>query len=128
MKKKSPLRVPVTSGLKDLYAMDMHAAYQAACSGQFTVVSFGRLAAAISVVRSSLEEHQTKLPHAIETLDAAIETLLAIRRKGDETDVWEITESERPSILGGINMAEQCIGTLDVALLSQTAAKLLQSV
>ena len=108
--------------------MDMHAAYQAACSGQFTVVSFGRLAAAISVVRSSLEEHQTKLPHAIETLDAAIETLLAIRRKGDETDVWEITESERPSILGGINMAEQCIGTLDVALLSQTAAKLLQSV
>jgi len=108
--------------------MDMHAAYQAACLGQFNVVAFGRLAAAISVVRASLEEHQTKLPLAIETLDAAIETLLAVRRKGDETEVWEITESERPIVLNGIDMAEQCIGTLDVALLSQTALKLLENV
>lgn len=108
--------------------MDMHAAYQAACSGQFNVVAFGRLAAAISVVRSALEEHQTKLPFAIETLDATIETLQVVRSKGDETAVWEITESERPSILSGIEMAEQCIGTLDVALLAQTAVKLLQSV
>ena len=128
MKKKSPLRVPVTSGLKDIYAMDMHAAYQAACAGQFSVVAFGRLAAALSVVRSSLEEHQTRLPLAIETLDSAIETLLAVRKKGDETGLWEITASERPSVLNGIEMAEQCIGTLDVALLAQTAAKLLQNV
>lgn len=108
--------------------MDMHAAYQAACAGQFSVVAFGRLAAAISVVRSALEEHQTKLPFAIETLDVAIETLLTVRSKGDETGVWEITESERPSILSGIEMAEQCIGTLDVALLAQTAAELLRNV
>ena len=128
MKKKSPLRVPVTSGLKDIDAMDMHAAYQAACAGQFSVVAFGRLAAALSVVRSSLEEHQTKLPLAIETLDSAIESLLDVRKRGDETGRWEITASERPSVLNGIEMAEQCIGTLDVALLAQTAAKLLQNV
>jgi hypothetical protein len=128
MKKRSSLRVPVTSGLKDIYAMDMHAAYQAACVGQFTVVAFGRLAAAMSVVRSALEVNQTKLPLAIETLDVAIETLLKVRKKGDETGVWEITESERPSVLSGIDKAEECIGTLDVALLAQTAEKLLQSV
>jgi len=29
-KKDAPLRIPVTHGLKDIYAMDMHAAYQAA--------------------------------------------------------------------------------------------------
>jgi hypothetical protein len=29
-------------------------------------------------------------------------------------------------VLGGIEMAEHCIGTLDVALLEQTAAMLLQ--
>ena len=125
MKKKNPLRVPVTQGLKDIYAMDMHTAYQAACLGQFNVVAFSRLAAAISVVRTALEQKQTKIPLAIETLDAAIETLVAVRKRGDETDVWELTEGERPSILDGIDMAEQCIGTLDVALLEQTAAKLL---
>lgn len=108
--------------------MDMHAAYQAACLGQFNVTAFGRMAAAISVVRSALEEHQTTLPLAIETLDAAIETLLAVRKKGDENGVWEITEQERPAVLSGIEMAEQCIGTLDVALLAQTALKLLESV
>lgn len=108
--------------------MDMRLAYQAACVGQFNVVSFGRLAAAISVVRSALDQRQTKIPLAIATLDAAIETLLAVRKKGDETDVWEITESERPSVLEGIDMAEQCIGTLDVALLAQTAEKLLQEI
>jgi hypothetical protein len=128
MKKRNPLRVPVTHGLKDLYAMDMHLAYQAACVGQFNVTAFARLAAAISVVRSALEQNQTKIPLAIDTLDAAIETLRAVRRKGDETDIWEITESELPSILSGINMAEQCIGTLDVALLAQTADKLLQDI
>lgn len=108
--------------------MDMHAAYQAASVGQFSVVAFGRLAAAISVVRSALEQHQTKIPLAIDTLDMAINTLLAVKKKGDETDVWEITESERPIIFSGIDMAEQCIGTLDVALLANTAAMLLQDI
>lgn len=126
MKKKTPLRVPVTQGLKDVYAMDMHAAYQAACLGQFSVEAFSRLAAAISVVRFALEQKQTKIPQAIETLDAAIETLMAVRKRGDETGVWELTESERPSVLDGIDMAEQCIGTLDVALLELTAARLLE--
>lgn len=127
-KKNKPLRIPVTDGLKDMYAMDMHAAYQAACLGQFNVMSFGRLAAAVSVVLSALEQHQTKIPLAIPTLSAAVETLLAVRARGDSTDKWEITESERPSVLSGIEMAEQCIGTLDVALLEQTAAMLLQQI
>ena len=108
--------------------MDMRLAYQAACVGQFNVVAFGRLAAAISVVRSALEQNQTETPFAIDTLDAAIDTLLAVRKKGDETDIWEITESELPVVLNGIDMAEQCIGTLDVALLAQTADGLLQGV
>ncbi|MFA6903951.1 MAG: hypothetical protein WC236_12815 [Gallionellaceae bacterium] len=91
-------------------------------------MSFSRLAAAISVVLSALEQHQTKIPLAIPTLNAAVETLLAVRARGDSSDLWEITESERPSVLSGIDMAEQCIGTLDVALLEQTADMLLQQV
>lgn len=125
-KKASSLRIPVTHGLKDIYAMDMHAAYQAACRGQFNVVSFSRLAAAISVVLSALEQHQTTIPLALPTLNNAVETLLAVRARGDATNTWEINESERPAVLSGIEMAEQCIGTLDVALLEQTADMLLQ--
>lgn len=108
--------------------MDMRLAYQAACLERFNVMAFGRLAAAISVVRSALDQNQTKIPLAIDTLDAAIEILLAVRRKGDETNVWEITASELPVVLGGIDMAEQCIGILNVALLAQTADKLFQDV
>lgn len=108
--------------------MDMHLAYHAACAGQFNVTAFSRLAAAISVVRTALAYKQTKIPLAIETLDAAIETLIAVRKKGDESDVWEITENERPAVIGGIDMAEQCIGTLDIGLLEQTARNLLQEV
>ena len=108
--------------------MDMRLAYQAACIGQFNVTAFGRLAAAISVVRSALEQSQVNTPLAVDTLDAAIETLRAVRKKGDETGLWEITESELPVVLGGIDMAEQCIGILDVALLAQTADRLLQDV
>lgn len=126
--KKSSLRVPVTHGLKDIYAMDMHAAYQAACIGKFNVTAFSRLAAAISVVLSALEQRQTKIPLAIPTLNTAVETLQAVRTRGDSTDLWEINESERPAVLSGIDMAEQCIGTLDVALLEKTAAMLLQQV
>lgn len=106
--------------------MDMRLAYQAAYLGQFNVVAFARLAAAISVIRTALEHNKTKIPHAIETLDEAIVTLQAVRKKGDETDIWEITREQLPSVLGGIDMAEQCIGTLDVALLEQTADLLLQ--
>ena len=108
--------------------MDMRLAYQAACIGQFNVMAFGRLAAAISVVRSALEQSQVNTSLAVDMLDAAIETLRAVRKKGDETDVWEIAESELPTVLNGIDMAEQCIGILDVALLAQTADKLLQDV
>jgi hypothetical protein len=127
-KKNTPLRVPVTHGLKDLYAMDMHLAYQAACIGKFNMVAFSRLAAAVSVVLSALQQHQTQIPDAISTLSTAIDTLLAVRARGDATNIWEISESERPSVLSGIDMAEQCIGTLDVALLEQTAAMLLQTI
>lgn len=108
--------------------MDMRVAYQLACIGQFNVVAFGRLAAAISVIRSALEQNKSKFFVAYEKLDAAIEALLEVRKKGDETGVWEITEHELPVVLGGINMAEQCIGTLDVELLAQTATRLLQDV
>lgn len=128
MKKKLPLRIPVTHGLKDVYAMDMHTAYQAACLGQFNVVAFSRLAAAISVIRTALEQKKTKISLALETLDAAIEILMIVRKRGDETDVWELTEAERPAIIEGVNMAEQCIGTLDVALLAQIADRLLRDV
>ena len=128
MKKKLPLRIPVTHGLKDIYAMDMHTAYQAACLGQFYVVAFSRLAAAISVIRTALEQKKTKIPLALETLDAAIEILMIVRKRGDETDAWELTEAERPAIIEGVNMAEQCIGTLDVALLAQIADRLLRDI
>ncbi len=126
MSKKNPnLRVPVTQGLKDIYAMDMHLPYQAACEGRFSVTAFGRLAAAISVVRSALVMKHSNKDEAIATLDAAIATLFEVRRRGDSTDVWEITPEERPSILAGIETAEECIGVLDVSLLEQTAALLM---
>jgi hypothetical protein len=128
MKKRNLLRVPVTKGLKDIYALDMHAAYQAACVGRFNVTAFGRLAAAISVVRTALVTHETKIQNAVELLDATIEVLQQVRKKGDETNVWAIPEEQRITVLDGINAAEQCIGTLDVALLAETAEKLLQDV
>ncbi|MDD2685901.1 MAG: hypothetical protein PHY62_07075 [Gallionella sp.] len=128
MKKRKSLRVPVTRGLKDIYAMDMHLPYQAACMGKFTVTAFGRIAAAISVVRSALVMHHTTIPGAVEALDAAVEVLLNVRHRGDTTDIWEITEDERPVVLQGIEVAEECIGTLDVSLLERTAALLLQQV
>jgi hypothetical protein len=123
-KKRTPLRVPVTQGLKDIYAMDMHLPYQAACEGRFTLVAFSRLAAALSVVRCALVQKNTQIPNAVETLDESIAILVAVRRRGDTTNVWEITEQERPVILSGIKVAEECIGVLDVALLAQTAATL----
>jgi hypothetical protein len=123
-KKRPPLRVPVTQGLKDLYAMDMHLPYQAACEGRFSVTAFGRLAAAISVVRTALVTKKTQIPDAVELLDAAIATLSVVRARGDATDIWEITEGERLTVLDGIEVAEECIGVLDVALLENTAAML----
>lgn len=128
MKKKPLLRVPVTAGLKDIYAMDMHAAYQAACMGQFNVTLFGRLAAAISVVRTALVRHQTRIENAVQILDAAILVLQRVRVTGDETGIWAIPESDRPAVSDGIDVAEQCIGTLDVALLAETAEQLLRDI
>lgn len=128
MRKRRPRRVPVTKGLKDLYAMDMHLPYQAACAGKFSVTGFGRMAAALMIVRSALEQAHTKIPQAMETLDETLMMLQEIRRRGDSTEVWEITEAERPAILNGIQMAEQCIGTLTTAQLAQTADMLLQQV
>lgn len=124
MKKNAPLRIPVTAGIKDIYALDMHTAYQAACVGKLNVELFSRLATAIAVVLTALEQKHSQLPHAIETLDAAVAALVQVRMRGDATDVWALTESEFPVVLDGIFMVEQCIGTLDMALLERTAASL----
>lgn len=124
-KKPTNLRVPVTNGLKDIYAMDMRLPYQAACEGRFSVTAFGRLAAAISVVRTALVQKNAQLTDAIDILDKTIETLAAVRARGDSSDIWEITEEERPCVLAGIEVAEESIGVLDVSLLEQTAALLM---
>lgn len=124
-KKQKPLRIPVTQGLKDIYAMDMRLPYQAACEDRFSVTAFARMAVAISVVRTALVHKAAQIPEAIEILDKAIMTLTEVRARGDATDVWEITEEERPKVLAGIDVAEECIGVLDVALLEQTAALLM---
>ncbi len=126
VKKSTPLRVPVTQGLKDIYAMDMHLPYQAACDGQFSVTAFARLALAISVIRCALVHKNTQILNAVETLDEAIISLTTVRNRGDATDVWEITEAERPSIARGIQVAEECIGVLDAALLEKMAATLFE--
>lgn len=123
-KKSTPLRVPVTQGLKDVYAMDMLLPYEAACEGRFSVTAFARLAMAISVIRCALVHRNTQILNAVETLDEAIVTLTTVRNRGDTTDVWEITQAERPSVARGIQVAEECIGVLDVALLANTAAML----
>jgi len=106
--------------------MDMHLAYQAASIGQFNVTAFSRLASALSVILSALTIKNTQIPNAITTLTSAVEILRIVRCRGDESDIWEITESERPCVLSGIEMAESCIGTLDVVLLEQTATMLLK--
>jgi hypothetical protein len=125
-RKHTPLRVPVTQGLKDIYAMDMYLPYQAACEGRFSVTAFARLATAISVIRTALVHKNTQIPNAVETLDAAIIALITVRARGDSTDIWEIMETELPTVLSGIQVAEECIGVLDVALLEQTAAALFE--
>lgn len=118
---KKPLHVPVTNGLKDIYALDMYLPFQAACEKRFSVTAFARLATAISVIRTALVHKNTQIPNAVETLDAAIITLITVRARGDATDIWEILDTELPTVLSGIEVAEQCIGVLDVALLEQTA-------
>ena len=85
---------------------------------------FSRLATALAVVLTALEHKHSHLPNAVETLDAAVAALVQIRIRGDATDVWALTEAEFPVVLDGIFMVEQCIGTLDVALLERTAANL----
>ena len=125
-RKRPPLHIPVTHGLKDVYAMDMYLPYQAACEGRFSVTAFARLAAAISVVRTALVKKNTNIPNAVEILDEAITALVAVRKRGDETDIWEITEADLPIVLRGIEVAEECIGLLDVGLLEQTASMLFQ--
>ena len=94
--------------------------------GKFNVMAFSRLASALSVVRSALAQHQTQIQNAIPILDSAVETLQAVRDRGDTSGIWDITEDERPAVLNGIEMAENCIGTLDVALLERTARMLLE--
>lgn len=106
--------------------MDMHLAFNAALVDQFNVIAFSRMAAALSVVLAALTRQGTNNPDALSVLNHAVETLQTVRARGDATGIWEIIESERPTVLHGIEMAELCMGTLTVALLEQTAEMLLQ--
>jgi hypothetical protein len=128
MKKLSTHRLPVSQSLNDLYELNMHLPYQAACSGKFTVVAFGHLAAALSVVRYALEFFHIKSADAIPALDSALETLHAVRMRGDKSDVWEITTDELPVIQRGIQTAEHCIAIFSTAPLQHASDMLLMHI
>jgi len=89
MKKINKLRIPVTHGLKDMYAMDMRLAYQAAYLGHLMLWLLHVWQRLFSVIRLRSSITRPKIPHAIETLDEAIVTLQAVRKKGDEADIWK---------------------------------------
>lgn len=126
MKKIKSPRIPVTRGLKDIYGMDMHVAYQAACENRFSVTHFSRLAVAISNVRAAIAYKNIKDEESEKLIDDAIAVLMQVRQHGDETGEWLIPEESKDIVLNGINKADECLGTLDVSLLQETAARLLR--
>lgn len=114
-----PVNVPVTQGLLDDLAQDMHFALMGMESNDNSPDNWKKLGRVIFVVALTADDNERVGFGDKVLLDSAVLTLKAISDREERTKVWTMTEADRSSLINGAIAAENIIPLLDYRKLSE---------
>jgi len=107
------VRVPITRGVVDSYAQDLHFPLMAAELGHFTTESFDKIGAALNVVWGALQFKPPKDPAVLIVIESGMRTMNECAQRGDGTGIWKLTPIELASVTAAANKAEEALPHLN---------------
>lgn len=113
-----PVNVPVTQGLLDSLAQDMHFALMGMESNDNSPDNWKKLGRVIFIVALTADDNERVGFGDKVLLDSAVLTLKAISDREERTKVWSTTEMDREALTNGAIAAENIIPLLDYRKLS----------
>jgi len=114
-----PVNVPVTQGLLDSLAQDMHFALMGLGYQDNSPDNWKKLGRVIFVVSIAADDND-RVGHGDRVmLDSAVLTLKSISDRELRTKVWSTTEMDREALTNGAIAAERVIPLLDYRKLSE---------
>ena len=114
-----PVNVPVTQGLLDDLAQDMHFALMGMESNDNSPDNWKKLGRVIFIVALTADDNERVGFGDKVLLDSAVLTLKAISDREERTKVWSTTKMDREALTNGAIAAENIIPLLDYRKLSE---------
>lgn len=114
------VHIPITRSLLDQFGQELHFALMTAEHGCFSKTAFDKIGACLNCIYGALDLKPPKDRTVLIAIEGAMRTMNECAKRGDRTDVWTLTLTERMAVSAGVKKAEEILPTLDVMTLYQS--------
>lgn len=118
------IRVPMTRGLLDSFAQELHFSLMTATQGHFSKIGFDKIGSCLNVIHGALEVKPPKDRATLVVIEGAIRAMNDCGDRGARSGVWTLTLEERASVTAGAQKAEEALAFLDVLTLHESMQNL----
>lgn len=115
---RRPVGTPIT-GLCDQFGLIMQTANTAAKLGCFDEHQFDRLAEVFNCIRGAMSLVPPRDPGIVRVIDGAMRVLIEVGKRAGSSGSWQVRDSERDTLLTGIDKIEEHLPKMNVLTLYQ---------
>ncbi|OIR10999.1 hypothetical protein GALL_71700 [mine drainage metagenome] len=120
------LRIPITKGLHDQFAQEMHFSLMKANLGHFSTVEFDKIGRCFNTIYGALDLKPPKDKSLLVAIEGAMRAMNECAARGDTSGIWTLRITELAAVRAGVKKAEEALALLDVTTVYQ-AMKLLDA-
>lgn len=119
-----PVNTPITRGLVDSFAQELHFSLLAARAGYFSTATFDKIGATFNVLWGALELRKPKHQAERLVIEGGMRAMNECAERGDRTGVWTLTLPQIASVTAAAIKAEEVLPQLSVLDLYRSMQKL----
>lgn len=119
-RKIRPLKIPVTPGLLDQFAQELHFTLMAAGLGSFSKTSFDKIGGCLNCIYGALVLRPPKDTSIMLVIEGAMRAMNECGQRGTRSGIWSLTTLERAAVSAGVQKSEEALVALDVMVLFES--------
>jgi hypothetical protein len=119
-----PVGTPITRGLLDSFAQELHFSLLTARAGHFNTTSFDKIGGTLNVIWGALELRKPQFNTERLVIEGGMRTMNEVADRGDKTGTWMLTLTQIATVTAAANKAEEALQFLNVLDLYRSMQKL----
>lgn len=108
------VKIPLTRGLLDEFAKELHFGLMAAENGHLGKINFDRIGSTLNVLWAAFQHNPPKDASAVPVLEGAMRAMNECGNRCAPTSNWQFTATEILAVSAGIRRAEEAMQYLTV--------------